>query len=95
MKSFNPDIFLSVHSGTLGMYTPHAYSMDNAEVNDDKMLDILGVLQNNYCPSCDVGAAGREVGYLSPGSCIDYAYDELNIRYSFAFEIYHNMVDLQ
>lgn len=26
MKSFNADLFLSVHSGTLGMYTPHAYS---------------------------------------------------------------------
>lgn len=41
LKSFNPDIFLSVHSGVLGMFTPHAYSMDDAEVNDDKMIDIL------------------------------------------------------
>ena len=59
------------------------------------MVDILDTLQNKYCPSCDVGAAGKEVGYLSPGSCIDYAYDELKIRYSFAFEIYHGSIDLK
>jgi hypothetical protein len=45
------------------------------------MLDVLGELQDRYCPSCEVGAAGREVGYLAPGSCIDYAYDELNVLY--------------
>jgi hypothetical protein len=45
MKGFNNvDIFLSVHSGTLGMYTPHAYSAEDAEVNDDRMLDILDKL---------------------------------------------------
>jgi hypothetical protein len=26
LKNFQADLFLSVHSGTLGMYTPHAYS---------------------------------------------------------------------
>lgn len=89
LKNFGADLFLSIHSGTLGMYTPHAYSADDAEFNNEKMIDVLDKLQDNYCPSCDVGAAGREVGYLSPGSCIDYAYDELKIKYSFAFEIYH------
>lgn len=59
------------------------------------MMDVLGDLQHKYCPSCDVGAAGEEVGYLSPGSCIDFAYDELKIRYSFAFEIYHGAIDLE
>lgn len=93
---------MSIHSGTLGMYTPHAYSAENgmrsltvAEANEDQMIDVLKDLQNRYCPSCDVGAAGEQVGYLSPGSCIDFAYDELKIRYSFAFEIYHGMVDLE
>lgn len=59
------------------------------------MIDVLDRLKNNYCPSCDVGNAGTEVGYLSPGSCIDYAYDGLNIKYSFAFEIFHQDVDLK
>lgn len=54
-----------------------------AEFNNEKMIDVLDKLQDNYCPSCDVGAAGREVGYLSPGSCIDYAYDELKVLIEF------------
>jgi len=35
-----------------------------------------------------VGAAGKEVGYLCPGTCLDYAYDKVNVPYSFAWEIY-------
>lgn len=79
LKSFGANIFLSVHSGVLGMFTPHAYSLEDAEVNDDKMVDILDNLQNNHCPTCEVGSAGQAIGYLSPGSCIDYAYDELGV----------------
>ena len=51
-------MFLSVHSGTLGMYTPHAYSAQDGEFNEDNMIDVLERLQSNYCPSCDVGNAG-------------------------------------
>ncbi len=29
MKAFGADIFLSVHSGALGMFTPHAYSAED------------------------------------------------------------------
>ena len=43
------------------------------------MKEVLDNLSEKYCPSCEVGAAGREVGYLAPGSCIDYAYDELSV----------------
>jgi hypothetical protein len=53
------------------------------------MKEVLDNLSDRYCPSCEVGAAGREVGYLAPGSCIDYAYDELSIKYSYAVEIFH------
>lgn len=48
---------MTVHSGTLGMFTPHAYSTDAAEKNEDKMMDILNDISNKYCPSCDVGVA--------------------------------------
>ncbi|CAD8066346.1 unnamed protein product [Paramecium primaurelia] len=95
LKAFNPDIFLTVHSGTLGMFTPHAYSTDAAEQNEDKMMDILNDISGKYCPSCDVGVASQAIGYLAPGSCVDYAYDELKIRYSFAFEIYHGSINLE
>lgn len=52
-------------------------------------MDILNNIQDKYCPTCDAGSTGKEIGYLSPGSCIDYSYDELDIKYSFAMEIYN------
>lgn len=53
------------------------------------MKKMLSSLNQKYCGSnCDVGAAGKEVGYLCPGTCIDYAYDKVNVPYSFAWEIY-------
>jgi len=42
-----------------------------------------------------VGAAGKQVGYLCPGTCLDYIYDKLGAKYSFAFEIYERGVDLR
>lgn len=33
------------------------------------------------------------VGYLCPGTCLDYAYQKLNVPYSFAFEIYERNSD--
>lgn len=86
-KAFRPDLFLTVHSGTLGMYIPYAYS--NNEVsgpNAPAMLAMLEAMNPKYC-NCDVGAAGKEVGYLCPGTCLDYLYD-MGTKYSFAFEIY-------
>lgn len=84
---FKPDMFLTVHSGALGMYIPYAYS-DNEVVgaSTPAMLEILNKMNPKYC-NCDVGAAGKQVGYLCPGTCLDYIYD-LGTKYSFAFEIY-------
>lgn len=59
------------------------------------MMDILNDLSDKYCPSCDVGVASEAIGYLAPGSCVDYAYDALGIKYSFAFEIYHGAINLE
>lgn len=48
-------------------------------------MDILNNIQDKYCPMCDAGSAGKEIGYLSPGSCIDYSYDELDVNFFFGF----------
>jgi hypothetical protein len=37
---------------------------------------------------CDAGSAGKEIGYLSPGSCIDYSYDELDVNFFLVFLIF-------
>jgi hypothetical protein len=28
LKEYKPNMYLSIHSGSAGLYTPHAYSMD-------------------------------------------------------------------
>jgi len=53
-------------------------------------MDVLNEISEKNCPACDVGPAGREVGYLSPGSCIDYAYDELKVIL-YRFIIYYRL----
>ncbi len=58
------------------------------------MLDVLHFINNNYCKECGLGAAGKEVGYLCPGTCIDYFYEK-GAEYSFAFEIFDRNTDLK
>ncbi|EGR33430.1 zinc carboxypeptidase family protein, putative [Ichthyophthirius multifiliis] len=91
---FKPDIFISIHSGTLGLYSPWAYSNQQANRNEQNMIDILNIVNDKYCKECGVGAAGKEVGYLCPGTCIDYFYEN-GTEYAFAFEIYDKYTNLQ
>merc|ERR1719473_1445990 len=48
---------------------------------------MLEDLDQNHC-QCPFGAAGKEVGYPCPGTCLDWVYDQLKTPYAFAFEIY-------
>jgi len=88
VSEYRPSSFVTIHSGTLGMYMPWAYDMEHlAKRNQPAMMKMLRDLDEDYC-QCPFGAAGREVGYSCPGTCLDYVYDQLNTSYSFAFEIY-------
>jgi len=58
-----------------------------ATKNREAMITMLKSIDKNYC-QCPFGAAGKEVGYSCPGTCLDYVYDELGVEYSFAFEIF-------
>ncbi len=49
------------------------------------VLETVNEMYGNY-PS---GSAGKEVGYLCPGTCLDYNYDSLNVKYSYAMEIWN------
>lgn len=42
-------------------------------------MSILQRAQKEFCPACEIGAAGATVGYLSFGSSLDYAYDKLGV----------------
>lgn len=88
VTNFKPTSFLTIHSGTFGMYMPWAFDMEHlASRNEPQMMNILRRLDDEYC-QCPFGAAGREVGYSCPGTCLDYVYDKLKTPYAFAFEIY-------
>lgn len=88
VETYRPTTFLTVHSGTKGMYMPWAFDMEHlAKRNQPLMMEILRTLDKDHC-ECPFGAAGREVGYSCPGTCLDWVYDNLRTPYAFAFEIY-------
>lgn len=90
VTAYKPTNFLTVHSGTKGMYMPWAYDMQHlATRNQPAMMQILKDLDSEHC-QCPFGAAGKEVGYSCPGTCLDWVYDKLQTKYAFAFEIYAN-----
>lgn len=51
------------------------------------MTDVLQQLNKVYC-NCPAGPAGKEVGYLCSGTCLDYMYDKLDTKFAYGFEIF-------
>ena len=85
---FNPTVFATVHSGTRGMYMPWAFAESTEPVrNGEKMKQLLSEMDPKFC-ECPAGQAAAEVGYNSPGTCLDWVHAHTNSAYSFAFEIY-------
>jgi hypothetical protein len=88
VTAYDPTTFLTIHAGTYGMYMPWAFNMvDLADRNQKEMIEVLQDLDKDYC-ECPYGAAGKEVGYACPGTCLDWVYKVLKTPYAFAFEIY-------
>jgi hypothetical protein len=88
MLGTRPHAFMTVHSGTKGMYTPWAYSREEPDSREElTMLEALRDLDERYC-QCPFGSAGRGVGYLCPGTCLDYAYETVKVPFSFGWEVY-------
>lgn len=88
VEKYQPTTFLTVHSGTRGLYMPWAYDTEHlAHFNGHNMLNVLEELDKQHC-QCPYGAAGKEVGYPCPGTCLDWVYSKLKTPYVFAFEIY-------
>lgn len=88
VEQFKPTTFLTVHSGTRGMYMPWAFDMEHtASYNAPLMLNVLKDIDNKHC-KCPFGAAGKEVGYPCPGTCLDWVYRNVKTPFVFAWEIY-------
>eukprot|EP00747_Dinoflagellata_sp_TGD_P184293 gnl/TRDRNA2_/TRDRNA2_39806_c0_seq1.p1 gnl/TRDRNA2_/TRDRNA2_39806_c0~~gnl/TRDRNA2_/TRDRNA2_39806_c0_seq1.p1 ORF type:complete len:393 (-),score=44.28 gnl/TRDRNA2_/TRDRNA2_39806_c0_seq1:27-1205(-) len=84
---YKPTIFVSVHSGDLGMYMPWVYKPHAAKRNQALMMNILESLSSKYC-DCPFGAGGEVHYETCDGTSIDWIYDKLKTPISFAFEIY-------
>jgi hypothetical protein len=88
VSEFMPNVFAAIHSGTLGMYMPWAFQQGKSSVrNGEKMTQVLQELDDKFC-KCPAGGAEKEVGYSSPGTCLDWVHTHLKTDYSFAFEIF-------
>ena len=88
VSEFDPEVFAAIHSGTLGMYMPWAVSDEGRKVrNGLRMNQVLSQLDSQFC-KCPSGAAAQQVGYDSPGTCLDWVHTNTNSSFSFAFEIY-------
>jgi len=94
MNIIDPFVFITTHSGNLGMYTPFAYKkwdFSDLKTDDrDKITSMLGIVKKinrKYC-NCTAGSIGNELGYLCHGTCLDYAFEQLRVKFTFGFEIY-------
>lgn len=89
---FQPTLFATIHSGTRGMYMPWAWEAEaGSPRNSGKMKAVLSELDAKFC-QCPAGQAAEEVGYNSPGTCLDWVHTNIpTVNYSFAFEIFTGM----
>lgn len=88
-EKLSPDLFLSVHSGSLLLGMPYGFSDSARPERSDEMAHMLEVIsQRHFDDKIPHGAIARTIGYHSPGSSIDYAAEHLHIPFAFTFEIY-------
>jgi len=82
-------VFLSLHSGALGMFMPYAYRDEPVTYKHDEMLSVLNALKQKFCTKCSVGQLSKII-YKVGGNCLDYAYECLGVPFAFAWEIYED-----
>lgn len=88
VESFDPKMFLSVHSGMYALYYPYAFSSEEPKLNKENMIEALKGIKEKYCRNCQMGSVRNLIGYISSGTCLDYVYDNYKVPYAFAWEIY-------
>ncbi|PHJ23762.1 zinc carboxypeptidase superfamily protein [Cystoisospora suis] len=78
--AFEPSIFLTLHSGSLGVYTPYGYGAVQPRSRKQEMEDIVNVVGKKYCRNvdaapmaCSIGVAGKF--FAAHGNCVDWVYD--------------------
>ncbi|XP_042495514.1 metallocarboxypeptidase A-like protein TRV_02598 isoform X2 [Macadamia integrifolia] len=89
-KSFNPHIWVNVHSGMEALFMPYDHRNTTPDgSSSDIMRMMLKDLNHLHCHDrCSIGSGGGSVGYLAHGTATDYMYDIVKVPMAFTFEIY-------
>jgi len=82
--AWKPHVYVIVHSGEYGMYTPWT-SKKERPPNSAQMMKALQITNQKHC-QCHTGAFA-EGAYTVPGSSIDWVYDQ-GVQFSYVWEIY-------
>lgn len=88
--SFDPHIWINVHSGMEALFMPYDHQNTTPEgLLPQRMRVMLEDLNHLHCHDrCMIGSGGGSVGYLAHGTATDYMYDVVKVPMAFTFEIY-------
>ncbi|XP_030548743.1 carboxypeptidase A6 [Rhodamnia argentea] len=88
--SFNPHIWVNVHSGMEALFMPYDHKNTTPlGLPSTQMTLLLKELNVLHCQKrCMIGSGGGSVGYLAHGTATDYMYDVVRVPMAFTFEIY-------
>lgn len=89
-KSFDPHIWITVHSGMEALFMPYDHRNTTPDgLATQVMKSMLTDVNRLHCKDrCMVGSGGGSVGYLAHGTATDYMYDVMKVPLAFTFEIY-------
>ncbi|PIA46859.1 hypothetical protein AQUCO_01500416v1 [Aquilegia coerulea] len=89
-KSFDPHIWVTVHSGMEALFMPYDHKNTTPDgLATHVMKSMLNDVNRLHCKDrCLVGSGGGSVGYLAHGTATDYMYDVMKVPMAFTFEIY-------
>jgi hypothetical protein len=94
LEEFNPNVFLSVHSGDRALWTPGAYDFDDGDARRQKgavwdtLLEIADNVNDYTHCNCKIGAPGKLAHKHHPGTSIDYVGLKMDVPYAMAWEIW-------
>ncbi|XP_064958981.1 metallocarboxypeptidase A-like protein MCYG_01475 isoform X1 [Musa acuminata AAA Group] len=93
-KSFEPHIWVNVHSGMevdyAALFMPYDHKNTTPDGHMSNLMEFLlwDVNRLHFEEKCLVGSGGGLVGYLAHGTTTDYMYDVVKVPMAFTFEIY-------
>merc|ERR1719198_2082942 len=83
IREYQPDVFLSVHSGAYLLGRPLGYEPEGAVTNGASMDAVLRPISERHCGGdCPVGGLASLLGYTARGCDIDYVSQEMGVQFA-------------